>query len=184
VWSFAGSHEIIVEAPHPKADMDTEAMAITAFAHADARALLIAGAHRAAGPGADVAHEDASAFEALHRQLVAGRAGGVVVQFHGFTWDKHPKLKNAGIQIVVTSAPNPTLSRAIDSALAPRWHVATDAGGLEGTTNVQSASTVRAGLTFVHVEIESELRRAGEGAEVARAISDAIAQHLDALRRR
>jgi hypothetical protein len=39
VWSFAGSREIFVEAPHPKADTDTEAMAITAFGHADARAL-------------------------------------------------------------------------------------------------------------------------------------------------
>jgi hypothetical protein len=36
----------------------------------------------------------------------------------------------------------------------------------------------------VHVEVEYELRRADEGAEVVRAVSDAIAQHVDALRRR
>jgi hypothetical protein len=184
VWSFAGSREIIVEAPHPKADKHTEAMAITAFGHADARALLIAGAHRHARPGAGVAHDDASAYEALHRQLLAGRAGGVVVQFHGFSSDNHPELKNAGVQIVVTSAPNSALSRAIAAALAPRWHATTEADRLEGTTNVHRASTVSAGLTFVHVEVESELRRADEGAEVARAVSDAIAQHVDALRRR
>jgi hypothetical protein len=163
--------------------MDTEAMAITAFARTDARGLLVAGAHRNAGPGADVAHEEASAFEALHRQLVAGRAG-VVVQFHGFSWDNHPELKEAGVQIVVTSAPDPTLSRAIAAALAPRWRATTEADDLEGTTNVQRTSTVHAGLTFVHVEVEYELRRADEGAEVARAVGDAVAQHVDALRRR
>ena len=38
-----------------------------------------------------------------------------------------------------------------------------------------------AGLTFVHVEVEYELRRADEVAEVARAVGDAIAQHVDAF---
>jgi hypothetical protein len=98
----------------------------------------------------------------------------VVVQFHGFSSDNHPELKNAGVQIVVTSAPNPALSRAIATALTPRWHATTEADRLEGTTNVQRASTVSAGLRFVHVEVEYELRRADQGAEVARAVSDAI----------
>ena len=66
-----------------------------------------------------------------NRQLLTGGAGGVVVQFHGFSWDNHTGLKDSGVQIVVTSASDPALSTAIAAALAPRWHATAEVDCLE-----------------------------------------------------
>jgi hypothetical protein len=93
VWSPNARRPLVVEAPHPKADRHTEYLAIETFLRSHARALLIAGAHRyaldePADPPpyalADVAHDERSAFEAMHRAAVRSRPSGVVVQLHGW----------------------------------------------------------------------------------------------------
>lgn len=192
VWSPWSRHDVLVEAPHPKADLHTEDLAVQAFLRADARGLLIAGAHRYAlgkpsetpppwGP-ADVAHDEGSPFEAMHRQALTGLVGGAVVQLHGFAASLHPTVT---AKVVVSSAGRAPFGAAdaVRAALAAARVPATDqAAGLEGTKNVQAASTAAAGRQFVHVEVESALR-GGEGqpneAGITR-VAAAVAEGLQA----
>ena len=82
---------VIVEAPHPLYDQQTPSVAMSVYSALDARALLIAGAHRDAnGDGAaDAAHNPETAFQAIHSALVSS-GSPVVLQFHSFAASKHP----------------------------------------------------------------------------------------------
>jgi uncharacterized protein (TIGR03382 family) len=81
--------QLVLEAPHPIADRDSElATAISATALRPA-AVLFAGAHRYANPAAvsDVAHVSDSVFEAVHEAVMATPL--VTVQIHGFSAAGH-----------------------------------------------------------------------------------------------
>lgn len=85
------AQDVIVEAPHPLADEETPAIAARLYRALQARALLIAGAHRNANVDgtADAAHDAQTIFEALHESLTKSDST-VIVQIHGFAADKHP----------------------------------------------------------------------------------------------
>jgi hypothetical protein len=113
---------VAVEAPHPcrstarcnavGGDRRTHTMAVTTFERAGARYLFVAGTDRGATAvgcperpcSADVAHEAASMFEAVHEAALAPRlampAATRVVQPHGFVTERHPP----SCQEVVVSA--------------------------------------------------------------------------------
>ncbi|UJR85036.1 hypothetical protein [Sandaracinus amylolyticus] len=95
---------LILEAPHPLWDADTEAESAAIFARTGARAVLIAGTHRcgsdrdsgcdgtadACGAGAavresDMAHATDSIFHAAHLALASAYAGALVVGVHGMS---------------------------------------------------------------------------------------------------
>ena len=114
---------VAVEVPHPckstarcnevGGDRRTHTMAVTTFERAGAKYLFVAGTDRGATAvgctqrpcSADVAHEEASMFEAVHEaalvpSLTLLRAAARVVQPHGFVTTSHP----ASCQEVVVSA--------------------------------------------------------------------------------
>jgi hypothetical protein len=120
----AGSRSPVsaVEVPHPckssarcgvvGGDRRTHTMAVTTFERAGAEYLFVAGTDRGAPAigcpespcSADVAHESASMFEAVHEAALAPslyvRAADRVYQPHGFATTNHP----ASCQQVVVSA--------------------------------------------------------------------------------
>ena len=113
---------LAVEVPHPcksiarcnavGGDRRTHTMAVTSFERAGAKYLFIAGTDRGATAigcpqrpcSADVAHESASMFEAVHEAALAPslylRAAARVYQPHGFSTTNHPP----SCQQVVVSA--------------------------------------------------------------------------------
>ncbi len=107
-WGFyvfdpASKNPLVLEAPHPVFDSNTEFQAIDAFVQTGASAYLLAGAHRRANkqdtpcnqpksaessatyPVSDVAHAVATPFHAVHEALVKVRPAMVAVQLHGMT---------------------------------------------------------------------------------------------------
>jgi hypothetical protein len=113
---------LAVEVPHPcrstarcnavGGDRRTHTMAVTTFERAGAKYLFVAGTDRGATAlgcpqrpcSADVAHEDASMFEAVHEIALVPRlslpAAARVYQPHGFVTTRHPP----SCQEVVVSA--------------------------------------------------------------------------------
>ena len=160
VFAPEASSDLTVEVAHPIADASTEDVGVEVFRNADAEDLFVAGAHRNANAGgaADVAHEEASVFEAIHEAAV--EAETVVFQPHGFSEAKHPGYG----EIVVSAGTSPT-SLASDGRDAlsvagfdARLYDGDSYSDLGATTNVQGESARAAGAEFLHVEAVRTLR--------------------------
>lgn len=160
---------IIVEAPHPLYDRRTPTVAMDIYRALDARALLIAGAHRNANSdgSADVAHAPESIFHSVHESLVreiqSNSETAIVLQIHGFHSSKHAGYPQAvlgfgeSIQLAET-----TLAQTLEAALSEQgiqvglciddtWRQ------LCGRTNGQGA--IPNGAIFIHMELDENLRK-------------------------
>jgi hypothetical protein len=152
---------MVVEVPHPNADLRTESVGLAVLDEAPDAIYLQAGAHRRAGDGrADVAHEEDSLFHALAVTLSA-RLRLPQLQLHGFA-------DRADLPEDVVLSSGPVDPRPPVRELADRLETAGvtvcrawtgRSHGLEGTRNVQAAAAARAGLPFAHVELSVALRR-------------------------
>lgn len=171
--------DVLVEVPHPRADLETERIGLAMFRALPRSGLLVAGAHRRAADGAaDVAHERDSLFHAVAQDL--GRQGALQLQLHGFADDSLP-----GTDVVISSG------RAKVGARVERLADALDAIGLdvcrawrdrcavlEGRNNAQGRAAARHDLEFVHLELNHRTRtdpvwRDGAVGAVAGALDDA-----------
>jgi hypothetical protein len=102
---------VVVEVPHPQADSRTRSEGATLFRALQARALLVAGAHRCANQAyapcggttiacgqvepyrtSDVAHAVRTAFQTAHTTLAACGSNVITVQLHGNSLDTCPDL--------------------------------------------------------------------------------------------
>ena len=160
---------IIIEAPHPLYDKRTPAVALNIYRALNARALLIAGAHRNANSdgSADVAHARESIFHAVHDALsqeIKSATGDVIVlQIHGFHTSKHdgyPQVvfgfgeKLQGREVALAKELENTFTEhgiAVGLCTGYLWKE------LCGTTNVQASVTN--GGVFVHIELDENLRK-------------------------
>ncbi len=81
---------LVIEAPHPLADRESEMDAAVAASRLRPAAFLLAGAHRYADPKplSDVAHASHLVFQAVHEVALA--PDRVAVQIHGFSLATHP----------------------------------------------------------------------------------------------
>lgn len=151
--------DLVVEVPHPRADLDTERLGAEVAEAMQARYLLVAGAARDAGGGAaDVAHQSDAVFSAVHEALA--RQGVPALQLHGFAASSLP-----GVDLVVSpgaAALSPLARRIADLgeegglSVCRAWTAA--CGRLEGRTNVQGRASRDAGSIFVHLEVTRALR--------------------------
>ena len=151
---------LIVEAPHPLADEGTPLIAMRIYRALDARALLIAGAHREAGvdDSADVAHAPVSIFQVVHQLILSSEA--VVLQIHGFAAEKHPGYP----QVVIghdQSAHDARIDRLAQALKDEGLRVGVCDGqswqDLCGETNRQSQA-MNEGM-FVHIELDESVRK-------------------------
>ncbi len=160
IFRSSAAHDIIVEAPHPLADEGTPAIAAQIYRVLQARALLVAGAHRDANldRSADVAHHAQSIFEAVHAAITK-TSSTIILQIHGFAAGKHP-----GYPQVVLSSDESASSDVIDrlaAALSGQGIKVGVCGGgqytdLCGETNVQSRNIGPA--IFIHIELDGAMR--------------------------
>lgn len=82
--------QLVIEAPHPLADRESEIDAATAVSTLRPAAFLLAGSHRYADPRplSDVAHTSGSVFQTVHEAALEG--GRIAAQIHGFSLSTHP----------------------------------------------------------------------------------------------
>jgi hypothetical protein len=179
----AGGSRTAVGAPHTRADLRTERIAVAIFRRARAGALLVAGAHRyalgrpAGRPApADGAHRAENAFHVVHVAL-RGRGLTTVVQPHGFDDGESASLDaivSSGTRTAGTRARR-VHSRLLAARLTSCLYRRPDCRDLGGTTNLQGRDTRANGGEFVHVELSRRVRDdAGVRDRAARAIAAAL----------
>lgn len=169
------SSNVVIEAPHPLSDENTPQIAMQLYRALDARALLIAGAHRDANRdgSSDITHASQTVFQAIHETLVSSDTP-VVLQIHGFSAGKHPGYPQVvlghNLDVLMnsqtppaepqTSAEQELLNRLADSLIAEEVSVGICDGNswqdLCGEKNVQ-AKTMH-GSVFIHIELDEAMR--------------------------
>lgn len=151
---------LVVEVPHPKADLGSERLGVDLFRRVPGSVLVIAGAHRRAAPDkqADMAHTNESVFETVHELLVQRKFP--VMQLHGFRNRSAPDT-----DVVLSAGPelgSPYVERIAqrlkDNGLSVCLAWVTGCKGLEATTNVQAKWVAAHGGEFAHVEVSQDAR--------------------------
>lgn len=173
LYAFGRSgSRVVVEVPHPRADLYTEKVGVLAFRRADAKALYVAGTHRYAngeqGPLDDMGHADAPAdmahvtdsiFHAVHNRLLASNLR--VFQPHGFGNEGYADADYH--EVVVSAGATPT-AFTYDVAAATGRHFRTCVSTgpsvcyFFASHNEQGKTTRAAGGEFIHVEAYRPIR--------------------------
>ncbi len=151
---------VIIEAPHPVTDFNSQQIAYTIFtsAYPHVTALLVSGVERTFGPNGqtDMAHRTQSIFETAHEAFT--KFGSVAIQIHGFDAFQHPTEP-----LVVLSDGDGGINGAL-RAIASHLEAANLSVGIfDGFTheklgaqkNVQGRYARAFGAGFVHSEISS-----------------------------
>lgn len=188
--------DAIVEVPHPVADAQTPEIGAMVFEQANAKGFLLAGAHRLK---ADVPDLVDSVFHQVHAAWIGPAAQVAAWQIHGFSSSKHSfpddadVIASTGDGVIAPEVENLDAmfenqglrsyvfnNRPAKSPVNERLNG--DVPGvtftsLAATTNEQGRYSRRLGGSFVHVELESQMRLDAAQRERAAAI---IAAAMDA----
>lgn len=169
VWSRdAGRTELVVEAPHPKADLNTHTEAGALFNKDNAKALLIATTHRNSLATTDVDGDRVSdvanaappnVYTSVHATVAV--AGSTVVQLHGYA-----DATDTNFDIIVSegqsspSARTQAIAQDLRDVVGVRVGVYNGVVGtaLGATGNEQGAQSRAAGVYWLHVEQNSTVR--------------------------
>jgi len=172
-FRVGSASNIIIQAPHPLFDINTPSVALNIYRALDARALLIAGAHRDANldGSADVSHNLESVFQSVHEallqeiQAISGNA--VILQIHGFNSGKHDGYPQVVFGFGDKAQPAEfALARKLKDAISEQGITVGLCTGdfwqdLCGTTNVQAYTSNDA--IFIHIELDEMMRKNDEG---------------------
>jgi hypothetical protein len=152
--------QVIIEAPHPVTDFNSQQIAYTIFisAYPHVTALLVSGVERTFGPNSqtDMAHRTQSIFETAHEAFT--KFGSVVIQIHGFDASNHPTEP-----MVVLSDGDGGINGALQAIASNLEAANLSVGIFDGFTheklgaqgNVQGRYARAFGAGFVHSEISS-----------------------------
>lgn len=176
-WGFyfiardASRPGVIVEAPHPLADEDSELTAAAVVRALKPGAFLLAGAHRYADPArrSDMAHTSISNFEEAHEALL--EQADMVLQIHGFNDSTRPGYPEIVLSNATTS-PDPTQRSLCEGLKTSGIDCVTYDGStftdLGATTNVQAgeASRILGEGHFLHFETAQRLRNNASKVEI------------------
>jgi hypothetical protein len=169
VFRMEPSNNIIIEAPHPLADKRTPRIALDLYRALNARALLIAGAHRDANKNgsADSAHASKTIFQTVHLALYQEtrnlKETAVFLQIHGFAADNHPEYPQVVLGYNWEDDPEKDLllQNIVDAMRYNEIEVGVCNGdayqNLCGKNNVQGL-VIKDGI-FIHVELNESIRR-------------------------
>ncbi|MGW0627508.1 hypothetical protein [Streptomyces sp. NPDC002758] len=160
-----------VQVPHPVFDRGTEQLGVRVLRAAPGGILVIAGAHRKAGPGnsADVAHRHDTVFGAICDELA--RRGIPGIQVHGFAASSAPGY-DAVASTGAGSAGRHDGRRLADALRAHGFQVCrawARSCPLEGRENVQGRVADDDHVPFLHVEFSPAVRAGGRATERAAA---------------
>jgi len=151
---------VIIEAPHPVTDFNSQQIAYTIFtsAYPHVTALMVSGVERTFGPNGqtDMAHRTQSIFETAHEAFT--KFGSVAIQIHGFDAPHHPTEP-----LVVLSDGDGGVNGALQGIASNLEAAKLSVGIFDGFTheklgaqrNVQGRYARTFGAGFVHSEISS-----------------------------
>lgn len=187
--------DALVEVPHPFADVHTPEIGGRVFAECEAKGFLLAGAHRAK---ADVPDLVDSVFHQVHTAWIGPSAQVAAWQIHGFSSMRHAFPRGAQ---VVTSTGGGDIAPAVaalDYVMEERGltsyvfnELPADADenrelngevpgvtftSLAGAKNEQGRLSRSLGGSFVHIELDVDVRADGESRKLA---GSAIAAVID-----
>ena len=158
------ARDIVVEAPHPLWDQFTPEMGIQAYLRLDARAFLMAGAHRYANgrdsPVSDMARNPRSVFQGVHELLTDQNSQ--VLQYHGFDESDHRDYPDV---VLSDGGPRPHAGlSAMKSAIEAQGARAGIYDGrhwpeLGATDNPQGQQSRSIGARFYHMEHDYAIRK-------------------------
>ncbi len=158
----AAPPSVLVEVPHPGADLGTEQTGVALLRRVPGAVLLMAGAHRRAGDAADVAHRTDSVFHTVAVTLAGGALGRTLpeVQLHGFDDASAPHdvvlSPGAGeLSAAIRRVGDELVRRGLD--VCRQW--GRGCSELSGRTNAQGSAAARDGRLFLHVEMSRSTRR-------------------------
>jgi hypothetical protein len=166
---------LVVEVPHPKADLRTEEIGLALYREVPGALLAVSGTHRRVAAGAgDVAHRADSMFHAVVTDLAA--QGLPQVQLHGFADGSLP-----GVDVVISPGAGAAgdsvrrlAERIADAGLDVCRSWRSDRTVLDGVRNEQGRDAAERGTVFVHVEISRAVREdRGAWSRLVRAIGRA-----------
>jgi hypothetical protein len=147
---------LVVQVPHPRADLHTEILGPLLFDALRADALLVATTHRSV---ADMAHRSDTVFAGVDAAIVGART--VVVQVHGFDESRH----GGGTQVVLSSTEMPAspvvrqlADKVADAGFNTCVYDGINCKSLAGTRNIEAAHARSVGAEFVHIELAAEVR--------------------------
>ncbi|MCA9177360.1 MAG: VCBS repeat-containing protein, partial [Planctomycetales bacterium] len=172
----------LVEVPHPIADLRSWEVGAIAFRDSNARGFLLSGAHRDANGAdtADVAHLADSVFQQVHQSWNDVNGATTTWQVHGFGIGNH--AFPAGTDAVISNGTGGvsgevvTLDQRLEglgletyayntlAASHPLNQLPNDTldgttfASLGATTNVQRQHASTLNATFVHIELERNIR--------------------------
>ena len=174
IFRAGATSNVIIEAPHPIYDEGTPDLAADVFRALDARALLVAGAHRDANRdgSADVSDQPQTIFQAVHEaeieQSMMATGSAIVLQIHGFRSSKHPAYPQVIISYEHGNDTNP-IELVEGQQLAGKIVNALNANGVKaglcngktwrdlcGSTNIQAVLMTRG--VFIHIELDETIR--------------------------
>jgi hypothetical protein len=162
------AHNIVVESPHPLADLNTPFVALDLYRALQAKALLVAGAHRDtnADGSSDPTHATETIFQTMHDTLLipAGQPmeQTIFLQIHGYSAQEHPDFpqvvigynwkndqgKEAILQSIIAALQKHNITTGVCTGKNYQ--------GLCGTSNVQR-QIMDEGI-FIHLELGLPLR--------------------------
>ena len=163
------TNNIIIEAPHPRYDRRTSTVAMHIYRALDARALLVAGAHRNANSdgSADMAHTTESIFRSIHvalsKEVQTASGNAIILQIHGFHTSKHDGYPQAVFGFgEKMEGKEFTIAQKLEVAFSKQGITVGLCTGdvwqdLCGTKNAQVS--VAQGEMFIHVELDEKIRR-------------------------
>ncbi|MSP56550.1 MAG: hypothetical protein EXR69_13265 [Myxococcales bacterium] len=164
------SEEVVLEAPHPLADIRTGAITGGLFDRGEIRAAVIATVHRRAGPDADPAASQTSWLGSATEGLARGLDDAMFVQLHGF--DGSSTDADAVISAGTAQPGHEAYTLAVRHlALAigeSDVRTGEDVPALAATRNAQGRWLASRGLRFWHVELSEPVRSMLGGSEAAR----------------
>ena len=169
-FRLESTSNIIIEAPHPIYDRRTPSVALDIYRALDARALMVAGAHRNANSdgSADVAHAKESIFQSIHialtREIEATSGNAIILQIHGFHASKHKGYPQVVFGLGEKPLPQEiAIAEKLKEALAKQGIRAGVCTGVESNllelcakTNVQGSVTDEG--AFIHIELDENIR--------------------------
>jgi hypothetical protein len=189
--------DALIEAPHPMADIHTPEIGGRVFAECEARGFLLAGSHR---EKADVPDLVDSVFHQVHAAWIGPAARVTAWQIHGFSSTNHAFPR--GAQVVASTGDGEIVPEiaALDLVLEQRGltsyvfnELPANArqnrqlnGGVPGVAfsslaaakNEQGRLSRSLGGSFVHIELEGNIRATSDsrrlaGSAIAAVIADA-----------
>jgi hypothetical protein len=151
---------VIIEAPHPVTDFNSQNIAYEIFVNSYPRVFgfFVSGVERTFGPHSqtDMAHRTLSIFETATEAFAS--LGSVVIQIHSFSVDRHP-----GYPLVVLSTGDGGVNGALQSVASNLRSSGISVGIFDGfkyerlgaTDNAQGRYVRSIWAGFVHMEISS-----------------------------